>query len=111
VGDADLSVDNIVTLDVGGLAGESDAPVGLGVILAAGLSLRIIVVVIILNSPVNVVVRNVGVVNGLLSVRFAVNIGGGNSDEGEENDSDLMGVKKVFFFYEYRIDINLFISI
>ena len=79
-----LSVDNIVTLDRA-LAGEGDAPVSLGVIVFAGLGLGIIVVVIILNSPVNVVVRNVGVIDVLLAVR----IGGGNSDEGEENDSDL----------------------
>ena len=59
MGDAGLSVDNIITLD-GALAGEGDAPGRLGVVSAAGLSLGVIVVVIVLNSPVNVVVRNVG---------------------------------------------------
>jgi len=88
VGDVDLSVDNIVTLDRA-LAGEGNAPVGLGVVTAAGLSLGVIVVVIIHNSPVNVVVRDVGVIDGLLGVALAVNIGGGNSDEGEENNGDL----------------------
>ena len=84
--DAHLSVDLVVTLDVATLSGENDAPVGLGLVLAAGLGLSVIVVVhVILDSPVNVVVRNVRVIDVLLAVR----IGGGNSDEGEENDSDL----------------------
>jgi len=84
VGDAHLSIDNIVALD-GALAGEGDAPVSLGVIVFAGLGLGIVVVVVILNSPVNVVVRDVRVINGLLAIRF----GSGDSDEGEENDGDL----------------------
>jgi len=87
--DTHLSVDLVVTLDVAALAGENNAPVGLGLVLVADLSLSVIVVVIILDSPVNVVVRNVRVVDGLLAVRLAVRVGGGNSDEGEENDSDL----------------------
>jgi len=89
VRDAGLSVDNIVTLD-GALAGEGDAPVSLGVVSAAGLSLGVVVVVIILNSPVNVVVRDVGVIDGLLAVRVAVRGGGGSGDEGEENNGDLL---------------------
>ena len=88
LGDAHLGVDNIVTLDPA-LAGEGNAPVGLGVVTAAGLSLGVVVVVIIHDSPVNVVVRDVGVIDGLLGVALAVNIGGGNSDEGEENNGDL----------------------
>ena len=88
MGNAGLSVDNIVALDHA-LSGEGDAPVSLGVVTAAGLSLGVIVVVIIHDSPVNVVVRNVGVIDGLLGVALAVNIGGGNSDEGEENNGDL----------------------
>jgi len=88
VGDAHLSVDNIVTFDPA-LAGEGNAPVGLGVVTAAGLSLGVVVVVVIHDSPVNVVVRDVGVIDGLLGVALAVNIGGSNSDEGEENDGDL----------------------
>ena len=88
VGDAHLSVDNIVTLDPA-LAGEGNAPVGLGVVTAAGLSLGVVVVVIILNSPVNVVVRDVGVIDGLTAVRVAVRGGGGGGDEGEENNGDL----------------------
>jgi len=89
VGDASLSVDNIVALDHA-LAGEGDAPVSLGVVTAAGLSLGIIVVVIILNSPVNVVVRDVGVIDGLAAVRVAVRGGGSGGDEGEENNGDLL---------------------
>ena len=55
----DLSVDGIITLDVA-VVGESDAPVGLGVVGVAGLSLGIVVTVVILDGPLNVVVRNVG---------------------------------------------------
>ena len=88
MGDAGLSVDNIVALD-GALAGEGNAPVSLGVVTAAGLGLGIVVVVIILNSPVNVVVRDVGVIDGLTAVRVAVRGGGGGGDEGEENNGDL----------------------
>jgi len=99
VGDAHFGVDNIVTLDVGAFAGELSVPGGLGVILAAGLLLAItknlsvavfavaIAVALALSKrlPLNVVVRNVGVINGLLAVRF----GSGDGDEGEENNSDL----------------------
>ena len=88
MGDVLLSVDLVVTLDPA-LAGESDPPHGVGVVTMTGLNLAEIVVVIILNSPVNFVVGDVGVVHVLLSVRLAVNIGGGNSDESEENDCDL----------------------
>ena len=70
------------------LAGEGNAPVGLGVITAAGLGLGIVVVVIILNSPVNVVVRNVRVID-VLAVGL-VRVGGGDGDEGEENNGDLL---------------------
>ena len=85
-----FSIDNIVTLDVAVLARERNAPVGLGVVTATGLSLDVIVVVVIHDSPVNVVVRDVGVIDGLLGVVLAVNIGGGNSEEGEENNGDLL---------------------
>ena len=83
-----MGIDEIVTLDHA-LAGEGNAPVSLGVVTAAGLSLGVIVVVIILNSPVNVVVRDVGVIDGLTAVRVAVRGGGGGGDEGEENNCDL----------------------
>jgi len=86
MGHAHLSVDNIVTLDVA-LAGQGNAPVGLGVITAAGLGLGIVVVVIILNSPVNVVIRDVGVID-VLAVGL-VRVGGGDGSEGKENNGDL----------------------
>jgi len=93
VGNAGLSVDNIVALDHA-LSGEGDAPVSLGVVTAAGLSLGVIVVVIILNGPVNVVVRDVGVIDGLAAVRVAVRVAvrgsGGGGDEGEKNNGDLL---------------------
>ena len=83
-----MGIDEIVTLDHA-LAGKGHAPGGLGVVTAAGLSLGIVVVVIILNSPVNVVVRDVGVIDGLTAVRVAVRGSGGGGDEGEENNGDL----------------------
>jgi len=58
-----VGIDEIVTLDVAALAGESDAPVSLGVVTVAGLSLGVVVVVVILNSPVNGVVGNVGLIS------------------------------------------------
>ena len=105
MGDAHLSVDNIVTLDVGALAGELSVPGGLGVVLAAGLLLAItknlsvavfaiaVAVALALSKrlPLNVVVGNVGVINGLLAVRF----GSGDGDEGEENNSDLIYLDNV----------------
>jgi len=84
-----VGIDEIVALDHA-LAGKGDAPGGLGVVTAAGLSLGVVVVVIILNSPVNVVVRDVRVIDGLLAVRVAVRGSGGDSDEGKENNGDLL---------------------
>ena len=83
-----LSVDLVIALDVGALAGESDPPVSLGVVTVAGLLLAVVVVVLILDSPVEVVVRNVGVIHVLLAVGI-VRVGGDDGDQGEENDSDL----------------------
>lgn len=68
LGDMHLGVDLIVTLYVRVLTGESNTPVGIGLILATGLGLAIIVVVIILNLPVKVIVRDVGVINILFAV-------------------------------------------
>ena len=65
-----MGIDEIVTLDVAALAGESDTPGSLGVVTVAGLCQGIVVVVIILNSPVNGVVRNVG----LIWIKFQLNI-------------------------------------
>jgi len=56
VGDAGVGIDEIITLDVAALAGESNAPVSLGVVTVAGLILSVAVVVVILNSPVDGVV-------------------------------------------------------
>jgi len=93
VRDANLGVDEIVALDVG-FAGELSVPVGLGVILAAGLllavtediSVAVTTVTLALSErfPFDVVVRNVGPVDGLLAV-----IGGGEGGKSQENDSDL----------------------
>jgi len=83
-----LSVDLVITLDVRALAGESDPPLGIGVVTVAGLLLAIVVVVLILDSPVEVVVRNVGVIHVLFTVGL-VRVGGDDGDQGEENDSDL----------------------
>jgi len=107
VGNAGVGIDEIVTLDHA-LAGESDAPVGLGVVAVAGLSLGIVVVVIILNSPVNGVMGNVGLILEEISFKFSslnkeknsyisypVNVGlavrgsGGDGNEGKENNGDL----------------------
>ena len=95
LGDVHLGVDQVIALDVG-IAGESDPPVSLGVVVLALLLLAVVellaVVVLILNLPVKIVVRDVGVVDVLLavtSVRLFVSVGGGNSGESQENDSDL----------------------
>jgi len=98
--DAHLGVDDIVALDPG-FAGELSVPHGLGVVLAAGLLLAVtknlsvavaavaITVALALTErlPLDVVVRNVRVVDGLLSVTV---FGGGNSGESQKNDSDLI---------------------
>ena len=88
VGNVLLSVDLISALDVRALAGESDPPLGVGVVTVAGLLLAIVVVVLILDSPVEVVVRNVGVIHVLLAVGL-VRVGGDDGSEGKENDGDL----------------------
>ena len=94
-----LGVDLVVTLDVG-LAGEIGPPVGLGVVLAAGLVLAVVqnlsVTVVVAavavalaltkRLPVEVVVRDVGPVDGLLSVAV---FGSGDGGEGQKNDSNL----------------------
>ena len=99
VGDVHLGVDDIVTLDPG-FAGELGVPVGLGLILAAGLllavtkNLSVAVLAIVISValalserlPLDVVVRNVRVIDGLLSVAV---FGGGNSGKSQKNDSDL----------------------
>jgi len=95
-----LGVDLVVTLDVG-LAGELSPPVGLGVVLAAGLLLAItknlsvavaaiaitVALALTLGFPVEVVIRNVRVVDGLLSVAV---FGSGNSGKSQKNDGDLI---------------------
>ena len=92
--DANLGVDEIVALDVG-FAGELGVPVGLGVVLAAGLllavaeniSVAVTTVALALSErlPLDVVVRDVGPVDGLLAV-----IGGGEGGKSQKNDSDLI---------------------
>ena len=95
--DANLGVDEVVALDVG-FAGELGVPVGLGVVLAAGLLLAItenlsvavtsmLPVALALSErlPLDVVVRDVGPVDGLLAV-----IGGGEGGKSQKNDSDLV---------------------
>ena len=102
--DTDLSVDKVVALDVG-FAGELGVPVGLGLILAAGLLLAVtknlsvavaavaITVALALTErlPIDVVVGNVRVVDGLLSVAV---FGGGNSGKSLENDGNLVNLTK-----------------
>jgi len=99
VTNASLGVDLVVTLDVG-LAGEIGPPGSLSVVLVAdlllaitkNLSVAVLAVVISValalteRLPLEVVVRNVSVVDGLLSVAV---FGGGNSGESQKNDSDL----------------------
>ena len=87
VGDVHLGVDDIVALDVA-LAGQGNSPVGLGVVVLADLLLAKVVVIIVLNHPVDAVVRDVGVIDVLPAVR----VSGGNGGEGEENDSDLLNI-------------------
>jgi len=87
-----------------GFAGELGVPVGLGVILAAGLllavteniSVAVTTVALALSErlPLDVVVGNVGPVNGLLAV-----IGGGEGGEGQKNDSNLYRVDTVRFVH------------
>ena len=86
-----LSMDLVSALDVRALAGESDPPHGVSVVTITALGLAEIVVVLILDSPVEFVVGHVGVVDVLAisSVRFSVNIGRGGGNQSEENDSDL----------------------
>jgi len=98
-----LGVDDIVTLDVG-LAGELGPPLGLSVVLAAllflsvvqNLSVAVVFAVAVALAftkrfPVEVVVRNVRVVDGLLSVAV---FGGGNSGKSQENDGNLVNLTK-----------------
>jgi len=88
VGDVLLGVDLVIALDVRTLAGEGNPPVSLSVVTVAGLLLAVVVVVLILDSPVEVVVRNVGVIHVLLAVGL-VRVGGDDGSEGKENDGDL----------------------
>jgi len=103
VRDVLLGVDDIVTLDVG-LAGKLGPPLGLSVVLAALLFLAVVqnlsvavvfavAVALALTKrlPVEVVVRNVRVVDGLLSVAV---LGGGNSGKSQENDGNLVNLTK-----------------
>jgi len=93
VRDADLSVDEVITLDVG-FAGELGVPHGLGLVLVADLllavteniSVAVTTVTLALSEgfPLDVVVRNVRVVDGLLAV-----IGGGKGGKSQKNDSNL----------------------
>ena len=99
-------MDLVVTLDVG-LAGEVGPPLGLGVVLAAGLVLSVgqklsvavsaiaIALALTLGSPVNVVIRDVGPVDGLLSVAV---FGSGDGGKSQKNDGDLFH-KKQFMNY------------
>jgi len=84
----DLGVDGLVPLDVS-VAGQSDPPIGLGVVVLALLRLAVVqhfaVIVLIPNLPVEVVVRDVRVVDVLLAVR----VGGGDSGESNENQCNL----------------------
>ncbi len=68
LGNVYFGVDLIITLYMSIFTGESNTPVGVGLILAAGFGLAIVVVVIIFYFPVEVVVRNVGVINVLFAV-------------------------------------------
>ena len=88
VRDVLLSVDLVIALDMRALAGEGNPPVSLSIVTVAGLLLAVVVVVLILDSPVEVVVRNVGVIHVLLAVGL-VRVGGDDGSEGKENDGDL----------------------
>jgi hypothetical protein len=98
-----LSVDLVVTLDPA-LAGESNPPHGVSVVAITALGLAEIVVVLILDSPVELVVGHVGVVDVLAvtSVRLAVSISGSGGDESKENDSDLENINIKFMFSVYH---------
>jgi len=97
LGDAHLGVDDIVTLDVG-FARELSVPHGLGIILAAdlllavteNLSVAVATVSLTLTErlPLDVVVRYVRVVDGLLAV-----IGGGEGGKSQKNNSDLFKIQ------------------
>jgi len=92
-----LGVDLVITLNVG-LAGEVGPPLGLSVVLAAGFVLAVtknlsvavttisVALALTLGFPVEVVVGNVGPVDGLLAVAV---LGGGNGGESQKNDSNL----------------------
>jgi len=55
-----LSDDDIVPLDVG-VAGGSDPPVGLGVVVLMGLNLTVVYVIfVVLHLPIHVVVWGMG---------------------------------------------------
>ena len=83
-----LGVDVLVESSLDVAAGEVALHFAEKHILAAGFSLAIVVVVIIFYFPVEVVVRNVGVIHVLFTVGL-VRVGGDDGDQGEENDSDL----------------------
>jgi len=99
VRDVLLGVDLVVTLDVG-LAGKLGPPGGLSVVLAAGLLLAVtenlsvafvlavtaVALALTERLPLDVVVRNVRVVDGLLSVAV---LSSGNSGESQKNNSNL----------------------
>jgi len=90
-------VDLVVALDVG-LAGEIGPPASLSVVLATGLLLAItknfsvavtaVSVALALSKglPLDVVVGDVGPVDGLLSVAV---FGSGNSGKSQKNDGNL----------------------
>ncbi len=114
VRDVHLGVDGIVALDPG-LAGELSVPGGLGVVLAADLLLAItkllsvavfavvISVALALSErlPLDVVVRNVRVVDGLLSVTV---FGGGNSGKSQKNDGDLIDSFENRFIFQQVVE-------
>jgi len=91
-------VDLVVTLDVR-LAGEFGPPAGLSVVLVAGLLLAVtenlsvavssvsVALALTERFPLEVVVRDVGVVDVHLSVAV---IGSGDSSKSKENNGDLV---------------------
>jgi len=93
-----------------GFAGELGVPVGLSVVLAAGLllavteniSIAVTTVALALSErfPLDVVVRDVGPVDGLLAV-----IGGGEGGKSQKNDSDLFHQIKIEL--EHQLEIKL----
>jgi len=55
-----LRVDDIAPLDVG-VAGESDPPIGLGVVVLTGLNLTVVYVIfVVLHLPIRVIVWDMG---------------------------------------------------